>query len=95
MSFAALRACFPKNREVMKHRFVFAHAHEPKFEHLFVFANLFSVSFFSALRASFWFKNKGGAGPPGPSPGFVPVCSYVAHFIFFPLHGIVHGWLTF
>ena len=27
--------------------------------------------FFSALRASFWSKNKGGGGasPPGPSPG--------------------------
>ena len=26
-------------------------------------------NFFSALRASFWSKNKGGGGPPGPSPG--------------------------
>ena len=24
--------------------------------------------FFSALWASFWLKNKGGAGPPGPLP---------------------------
>ena len=24
---------------------------------------------FSALRASFWSKNKGGHGPPGPSRG--------------------------
>ena len=29
-----------------------------------------SENFFSALRASFWSKNKGGApGPPSPSPG--------------------------
>ena len=27
------------------------------------------IFFFSALRASFWSKNKGGWGPPGPSPG--------------------------
>ena len=26
-------------------------------------------NFFSALRASFWSKNKGGPGPRGPSPG--------------------------
>ena len=26
-------------------------------------------NFFSALRASVWSKNKGGRGPPGPSPG--------------------------
>ena len=26
-------------------------------------------SFFSVLRASFWSKNKGGPGPPGPSLG--------------------------
>ena len=25
--------------------------------------------FFSALRVSFWSKNKGGGWPPGPSPG--------------------------
>ena len=25
--------------------------------------------FFPALRASVWSKNKGGPGPPGPSPG--------------------------
>ena len=29
--------------------------------------------FFSALRASFWSKNKGGAGPPGPSPAYTTV----------------------
>ena len=29
--------------------------------------------FFSALRASFWSKNKRGAGPPGPSPGSATV----------------------
>ena len=28
-----------------------------------------SKKFFSALRASFWSKNKGGPGPPSPSPG--------------------------
>lgn len=26
-------------------------------------------NFFWALRASFWSKNKGGPGPPSPSPG--------------------------
>ena len=26
-------------------------------------------NFFSAFRASFWSKNKGGPGPPSPSPG--------------------------
>ena len=28
---------------------------------------------FSALRVSVWSKNKGGAGPPGPSPGSATV----------------------
>ena len=28
---------------------------------------------FPALRASFWSKNKEGAGPPGPSPGYTTV----------------------
>ena len=30
-----------------------------------------SNNFFSALRASFWSKNKGGGGGPGP-PGSIP-----------------------
>ena len=35
--------------------------------------------FFSALRASFWLKNKGrGAGPPGPCPGSATALTY--HF---------------
>ena len=29
--------------------------------------------FFSVLRASFWWKNKGGQGPTGPSPGSATV----------------------
>ena len=29
--------------------------------------------FFSVLRASFWSKNKGGAGPPGPYPRYTTV----------------------
>ena len=29
----------------------------------------FSKKFLSALQASVWSENKGGLGPPGPSPG--------------------------
>ena len=36
-----------------------------------------SKKFFSALRASLWFKNRGGGqgGPPGPFPGSATVQS--------------------
>ena len=30
-------------------------------------------TFFGALRVSSWSKNKGGPGPPGPSPGSATV----------------------
>ena len=33
-------------------------------------------NFFSALWASFWSKNKGGLGPPGPSPGSATESTY-------------------
>ena len=41
-------------------------------------SNTVSNFFFSALRASFWSKNKGGGvgGTPGPSPGFANVHSF-------------------
>jgi len=37
---------------------------------------------FSALRASVWSNSKGGAGPPGPSPGSATA---------YPLYGDLSG----
>ena len=38
--------------------------------------------FFSALRASVWSQNKGGAGPPGPSPRSATVQSnYIIDYL--------------
>ena len=48
-----------------------------------------SPKFFSALWASVWSKNKGGLGPPGPSPGSATAAVHLTFLLYsFPR---VHG----